>query len=210
MVIFCIIAGWENRAQGLYGGQNQVVKEVTGQSIADSSIFTGLFADSQMHHQPPPKLEDFLGGDTSSFQAETQDSSSLTHIYDQSGGASAYFNDHHDFKTINPGSAGFQAFSANSGSEVDDSASVARTQLGCVDYTGQYTESGQDLALSQCPNGGLSLGGNNNQRSEKALVSVDSDSCKRISDTFGQRTSIYRGVTRYYISPVLILTGFSV
>lgn len=175
-----------------------MVKEVTGQSIADSSIFTGLFVDSQMHHQPPPKLEDFLGGDTSSFQTETQDSSSLTHIYDQSG-ASAYFNDHHDFKTINPGSAGFQAFSANSGSEVDDSASVARTQLGCVDYTGQYTESGHELALSQCPNGGLSLGGNNNQRSEKALVSVDSDSCKRITDTFGQRTSIYRGVTRYYI-----------
>ncbi|KAE9466247.1 hypothetical protein C3L33_01848, partial [Rhododendron williamsianum] len=191
-------SGWENRSQGLYGGQNQVVKEVTGQSIADSSIFTGLFVDSQMHHQPPPKLEDFLGGDTSSFQTETQDSSSLTHIYDQSG-ASAYFNDHHDFKTINPGSAGFQAFSANSGSEVDDSASVARTQLGCVDYTGQYTESGHELALSQCPNGGLSLGGNNNQRSEKALVSVDSDSCKRITDTFGQRTSIYRGVTRYYI-----------
>ncbi|XP_058179622.1 AP2-like ethylene-responsive transcription factor AIL6 [Rhododendron vialii] len=189
-------SGWENRSQGLYGGQNQVVKEVTGQSIADSSIFTGLFVDSQMHHQPPPKLEDFLGGDTSSFQTETQDSSSLTHIYDQSG-ASAYFNDHHDFKTINPGSAGFQAFSANSGSEVDDSASVARTQLGCVDYAGQYTESGHELALSQCPNGGLSLGGNNNQRSEKALVSVDSDSCKRITDTFGQRTSIYRGVTRH-------------
>lgn len=175
-----------------------MVKEVTGQSIADSSIFTGLFVDSQMHHQPPRKLEDFLGGDTSSFQTETQDSSSLTHIYDQSG-ASAYFNDHHDFKTINPGSAGFQAFSTNSGSEVDDSASVARIQLGCVDYTGQYTESGHELALSQCPNGGLSLGGNNNQRSEKALVSVDSDSCKRITDTFGQRTSIYRGVTRYYI-----------
>ncbi|KAH7851435.1 hypothetical protein Vadar_011557 [Vaccinium darrowii] len=182
--------GWENRSQGLYGGQNQVAKQVTGQSIADSSIFTGLFVDSQsIHHQPPPKLEDFLGGDTSSFQTETQDSSSLTHIYDQSN--SAYFNDHHDFKTV-----GFQAFSANSGSEVDDSASVARTQLGCVDFTGQYTESGHELALSQCPTGALSLGGNI-QRSEKALVSVDSDSCKKITDTFGQRTSIYRGVTRH-------------
>lgn len=199
----CIIAGWENRSQGLYGGQNQVAKQVTGQSIADSSIFTGLFVDSQsIHHQPPPKLEDFLGGDTSSFQTETQDSSSLTHIYDQSN--SAYFNDHHDFKTV-----GFQAFSANSGSEVDDSASVARTQLGCVDFTGQYTESGHELALSQCPTGALSLGGNI-QRSEKALVSVDSDNCKKITDTFGQRTSIYRGVTRYSIFLFLKLTGFFV
>ncbi|XP_042024087.1 AP2-like ethylene-responsive transcription factor AIL7 isoform X2 [Salvia splendens] len=31
----------------------------------------------------------------------------------------------------------------------------------------------------------------------KALVSAESDGCKKIADTFGQRTSIYRGVTRH-------------
>ncbi|XP_042020267.1 AP2-like ethylene-responsive transcription factor AIL6 [Salvia splendens] len=31
----------------------------------------------------------------------------------------------------------------------------------------------------------------------KALVSTESDSCKKIADKFGQRTSIYRGVTRH-------------
>ncbi|GFY94086.1 AINTEGUMENTA-like 7 [Actinidia rufa] len=174
--------GWENKAQ-----------EVTAQNIADSTIFT-TFLDSQIQQQPPPKLEDFLGNDSSlvrysDSQTETQDSS-LTHLYDQGG--SAYFHDHNDLKTV-PAAAGFQAFSGNSVSEVDDSVSVARTQLGS-------TESGTELGFSQCPNGALSLGVRARARargSEKALVSVDSESCKKISDTFGQRTSIYRGVTRH-------------
>ncbi|PRQ37721.1 hypothetical protein RchiOBHm_Chr4g0405741 [Rosa chinensis] len=57
-------------------------------------------------------------------QTETQDSS-LTQIYDQ---GSTYFGDHHqnqDLKEI----TWFQAFSAKSGFEVEDSASMARTQL---------------------------------------------------------------------------------
>ncbi|PSS21473.1 AP2-like ethylene-responsive transcription factor [Actinidia chinensis var. chinensis] len=170
--------GWENKAQ-----------EDTAQNIADSTIFT-TFLDSQIQQQPPPKLEDFLGNDSSlvrysDSQTETQDSS-LTHLYDQGG--SAYFHDHNDLKTV-PAAAGFQAFSGNSGSEVDDSVSVARTQLGS-------TESGTELGFSQCPNGALSLGVRA-RGSVKALVSVDSESCKKISDTFGQRTSIYRGVTRH-------------
>ncbi|KAA8530750.1 hypothetical protein F0562_005482 [Nyssa sinensis] len=154
--------GWTNpRAQAVYTEDNQV-KEVTGQNIGDSSIFTS-FIDSEIQHQTTPKLEDFLSGDSTSLvrysdsQTETQDSS-LTHIYEQS--ASAYFNDHQDFKTI-AATAGFQAFSTNSGSEVDDSASVARTRLACGEFA------------------------------------VDSESCKKITDTFGQRTSIYRGVTRH-------------
>ena len=68
---------------------------------------------------------------------------------------------------------------------------MARTQLGS-------TESGTELGFSQCPNGALSLGVRA-RGSVKALVSVDSESCKKISDTFGQRTSIYRGVTRYCV-----------
>ncbi|WVZ12546.1 hypothetical protein V8G54_017076 [Vigna mungo] len=57
----------------------------------------------------------------SDSQTETQDSS-LTHMYDHHG--SAYFGDQQDLKAI----AGFQAFSTNSGSEVDDSASIGKGQ----------------------------------------------------------------------------------
>nr|QNI23750.1 AP2/ERF transcription factor [Camptotheca acuminata] len=189
--------GWTNpRAQAIYIGGNQV-KEVTEQNISDLSIFPS-FIDSEIQQQTAPKLEDFLGGDSTSLvrysdsQTETQDSS-LTHIYEQS--ASAYFNDHQDFKTI-AATAGFQAFSTNSGSEVDDSASVARTQFACGEFAGQSIESGNELAFPACPTGGLSLGVNT-QSSDKAVISVDSESCKKINDTFGQRTSIYRGVTRH-------------
>ncbi|XP_073145104.1 AP2-like ethylene-responsive transcription factor AIL7 [Henckelia pumila] len=109
--------------------------------------------------QAPPKLEDFFGGDST----ETQDST-LTHIYD-SHQAAAYFRpgDQQDLKAITE----FEAFSANSGSEVDESSL------------------------------GFSNGDNKNNSNNKAIVSVESESCKKIADTFGQRTSIYRGVTRH-------------
>ncbi|XP_071913838.1 AP2-like ethylene-responsive transcription factor AIL6 isoform X1 [Coffea arabica] len=166
------------------GWQNSKPEEVTEQS--NMNVYT-TFLDQ---NQAPPKLEDFLGGDST----ETQDSS-LTHI-SASAAAAAYFNDHHhqDLKNI----TGFQAFSTNSGSEVDDSASVARTQVMCAEFTGQSIESGTELAYPQCPTGALSLGVNaQNPPDQKAIVAVDSESCKKITDTFGQRTSIYRGVTRH-------------
>ncbi|KAJ8540142.1 hypothetical protein K7X08_026531 [Anisodus acutangulus] len=162
----------------------------------------GLFVDSpQIIHQnhqpqPPPKLEDFFGGET-----ETQDSSSLTHIYDHhnhhhhGGGRSAvaggYFTDgRQDLNTVG---GGFQTFSTNSGSEVDDSSHVMGTEFA--------TESSNELGYSQCRTtaGALSLAVNNiNSTVEKAIVnSVDSESCKKITDHLGQRTSIYRGVTRH-------------
>ncbi|GLU13034.1 hypothetical protein SLE2022_296830 [Rubroshorea leprosula] len=169
-------------------------------TIADSSFFI----DPQTQTQPAPKLEDFLG-DSSSIvrysdsQTETQDSS-LTQIYDH---GSAYFNERQDLKAI----AGFQAFSTNSGSEVDDSSSMGRTQLTGAEFVGHSMESsGTDLGFSNCPTGALSLRVNqssdtnktsNNDNNTKAIVSVDSDSSKKIADTFGQRTSIYRGVTRH-------------
>ncbi|GMI67970.1 PLETHORA 3, AINTEGUMENTA-like 6 [Hibiscus trionum] len=154
-------------------------KETQAPAMADESPILTSF-----HHQVP-KLEDFLG-DSSSFvrysdsQTETQESS-LTQIYEHS--ATAYFNEHHDLKAV----TGFQTFSTNSGSEVDD------TQLTAVEFTGH----------SSCATGGaLSLGANqsvenNNNSNTKAIVSVDSDSSKKMVDTFGQRTSIYRGVTRH-------------
>ncbi|XP_022136720.1 AP2-like ethylene-responsive transcription factor AIL6, partial [Momordica charantia] len=51
-----------------------------------------------------------------------------------------------------------------------------------------------------CPTGALSLAvaqTSDTAAASAALVAVDSDSSKKIADTFGQRTSIYRGVTRH-------------
>ncbi|KAF3439196.1 hypothetical protein FNV43_RR17471 [Rhamnella rubrinervis] len=185
--------GWTNpKSQIYYTEEDNQRKECQGPSIADSPITS--FLDPQSQSQSAPKLEDFLGDSSSMVrysdsQTETQDSS-LTQIYDQ---GSAYFGDQQqDLKAI----AGFQAFSTNSGSEVDDSASILRTQLTCGEFTGHSIESsGNDLAFSSCPTGSLSLGVT--PSSEKAIVSADSDSTKKIADTFGQRTSIYRGVTRH-------------
>ncbi|XVF15303.1 hypothetical protein REPUB_Repub09cG0139600 [Reevesia pubescens] len=200
--------GWTNPKHQVFftDGEENQSKETQPPAMADeSSILTNF-------HQQAPKLEDFLG-DSSSIvrysdsQTETQDSS-LTQIYDQSG--SVYFNDHQDLKAI----TGFQTFSTNSGSEVDDSSSMGRTQLTTVEFPGHSIESsGTELGFSNCPTAGaLSLGvtqscktnnninktnENNNNNNNKAIVSVDSDSSKKIADTFGQRTSIYRGVTRH-------------
>lgn len=166
-----------------------------GSSVSESNMITSFY-DLQNQNQSVPKLEDFLGGDSSMVrysdsQTETQDSS-LTQIYDQS---STYFADqqHQDLKAI----TGFQAFSTNSGSEVDDSASIAKTQLTGGEFTcHSISSSGNELGFSNCPTGSLSLGVT--PISEKAIVAVDTDSSsKKIADTFGQRTSIYRGVTRY-------------
>ena len=199
-----LFAGWTNpKPQVMYTeGDDYQVKEAATPSITNSSMLTS-FVDPQLHHQQVPKLEDFLGGDSSSLvrysesQTETQDSS-LTHIYDH---GSAYFNEQQDLKAI-AATAGFQAFSTNSGSEVEDSSSIGRTQLASSDFPGHSIESGNELAFSHCPTGALSLGvtttTTTTQRSDQqAIVSADSECSKKIADTFGQRTSIYRGVTRY-------------
>ncbi|XP_039053506.1 AP2-like ethylene-responsive transcription factor AIL6 [Hibiscus syriacus] len=168
---------WENPKQVFTLGVTRR-KETQDPVMADESPFLTSF-----HHQVP-KLEDFLG-DSSSIvrcsdsQTETQNSS-LTQIYDQS--VTAYFNEHQYLNSI----TGFQAFSTNSGSEVNDSSSMGRTQLTTVEFP----------IHSSCATGeALSLGVT--QSNNKAIVSVDSDSSKKIVDTFGQRTSIYRGVTRH-------------
>lgn len=176
-------------------GEESQAKEALVQSLADSSIFTS-FIDTQSQNQAIPKLEDFLG-DSSSLvrhsdsQTETQDSS-LTQIYNQ---GAAYFNEQQDIKAI----AGLKTFSTISGSDVADSASVAaRTQqVTCAEFAGHNPKesSGNELDFTNCAEGALALGVA--QRSEKAIVSVESDKTKKIADTFGQRTSIYRGVTRY-------------
>ncbi|KAK3411810.1 hypothetical protein EUGRSUZ_I00564 [Eucalyptus grandis] len=167
-----------------------------------------LFADIA---SAPPKLEDFLRDSST-----TEDSSLTTHIYDRS--SSHYFDDghghgghhhhhHHDLNAI----AGFQTISANSGSEVDDSGSMGRaTQAHLAEFNRHSTESaGTELGFAAAGGGGgaLSLGvvvtaaaASQPQSTEKAAVAVtaaDSDGSKKINDSFGQRTSIYRGVTRH-------------
>ncbi|CAN6810625.1 unnamed protein product [Brassica oleracea] len=227
--------GWTNQKP-----QEEEEAQITA-SMADSTILTS-FVDSQNHSQNHiPKLEDFLGDFrySDNSQTETQDSSSLTHIYDprHHQNQTGFYSDHnHDFKTM----TGFQtAFSTNSGSEVDDSVSMSRTHLA-GEYLGHVVESsGQELGFihgGANTGGVLSLGvninntnnhasndnnkiseynyrGNNNgeriinnnnrektdSEKEKPVVAVErSDSSnKKVADTFGQRTSIYRGVTRH-------------
>ncbi|KAH1047599.1 hypothetical protein J1N35_038383 [Gossypium stocksii] len=168
--------GWTNPKHQAFvqGEKNQSEEAQTAASMADESpIFTSF-------HYQAPKLEDFLGDSSSMVrysdsQAETQEDSSLTQIYDPS--VSTYFDHHQDLNQI----TGFQTFSTNSGSEVDESSSRGRTQLTGVELPGHSIESS----------------GNNTTNNNKAIVSVDSDNSKKIADTFGQRTSIYRGVTRH-------------
>lgn len=208
-------AGWTNPKSQVFFTEEENIqaKELEAAAAqtmaADSSILPSL---TQTH--PIPKLEDFFA-DSSSLvhsQTETQDSS-LTNIYDHHHHGSAYFNGHQqDLKAI----AGFQVFSTNSGSEVDDSTSMTRTQLPAAEFAGHSIEStGNELGFSnRCPTtGSLSLGVNNNATNntnsndnvnknqscseKKAIVSADSDCTKKVADTFGQRTSIYRGVTRH-------------
>lgn len=194
-----MFAGWTNpKTQVLYTQveQNQSKESQQVQNMGESSFLTG-FMEPQNQNQSVPKLEDFLGDSSSSMmrysdsQTDTQDSSTLTHIYDQ---GSAYYSDQQDLKAI----AGFQAFSTNSGSEVDDSASIAKTQATCGEFVAHSIESsGNELTFSSGATGTLSLGVTQCS-DQKAIAPADTDSSKKIADTFGQRTSIYRGVTRYY------------
>ncbi|CAH8282029.1 unnamed protein product [Eruca vesicaria subsp. sativa] len=216
--------GWTNqKPQEFFKEEAQIAA-----SMADSTILTTFQTHSQSHI---PKLEDFLGDVrySDNSQSETQDSSSLSQIYDpRHQNQTGFYSDH------NQTMAGFQtAFSTNSGSEVDDSASIARTHL-TGEYLGHVVESsGSELGFhgGGANNGGaLSLGVNinntnhsdNNQitehhynverisnnnsektdsekEKEKPVVAVETSDCsnKKIPDTFGQRTSIYRGVTRH-------------
>ncbi|XP_054809381.1 AP2-like ethylene-responsive transcription factor AIL6 [Prosopis cineraria] len=193
--------GWSNpKPQVLYSQVelDEGKESQAAQNMVESSFHPG-FMEPQNHDQPVPKLEDFLGDSSSSImrysdsQTDTQDSSTLTHIYDQ---GSTYFSDQQDLKAI----AGFQAFSTNSGSEVDDSASIGKTQAASGEFAAHSLESSRhELAFSSgTTTGTLSLGVTTPRcADQKTIVPVDSDSSKKIADTFGQRTSIYRGVTRH-------------
>ncbi|KAK4760908.1 hypothetical protein SAY87_005801 [Trapa incisa] len=146
----------------------------------------------QFMNSPIMKLENFFGDNQTDTQ---QDSSSLTHIYEPTG--SVYFSDQADLKAF---AGAFQSFSANSGSEVEDSVSQGlhsgthRQQL-THEFAGHAVDSEghgiSDLAAAVRPSVAVS------DMSRNSAVSTGASDCsKKVADTFGQRTSIYRGVTR--------------
>nr|WDA42966.1 AP2-like ethylene-responsive transcription factor AIL6 [Fagopyrum tataricum] len=151
---------WMNSkaATEIYGGD----EEQSNHQIQDSALIND--------YHTTPKLENFLGANTTSSLNTQDTSSTLTQIYDPNALVSTYFTDVTPSTAPPPNS--FQAFSTNSGSEVDDSASAGRaSQLACVEFRGQSPVESQN---------GLSLAVG-----------------KKVGDSFGQRTSIYRGVTRH-------------
>lgn len=137
--------------------------------------------DSETENQPllVPKVEDFFENQTETQQED----SSLTQVYDH-GSASVYFGDHQDLNAI-PGFIAFPAIT-KSGSELDDSASDKATRVAPAELGGHSRESSK---------GALSLG--DAASHDKAIIPVEFATQKKVSPTIGQRTSIYRGVTRY-------------
>ncbi|KAL7143886.1 hypothetical protein ABFS83_08G221600 [Erythranthe nasuta] len=198
---FYASAGWPNqKAEEAMYAEAENHHHQAKEHNDDASIMFNTY----MH--APPKLEDFFADST-----ETQDSS-LTHIYDHhqgvasgGGGGAAYFGngEQQDLKTV----VGFQAFSANSGSEVDDSAFAAQTRspvesaAELVPYSHCYpitdNNNNNNNTANNNNSNSLSVEVNGNNNKTTAIVAADRQSGKKISDTFGQRTSIYRGVTRH-------------
>ncbi|PHT50123.1 hypothetical protein CQW23_09870 [Capsicum baccatum] len=107
-----------------------------------------------------------------------------------------YHSHHQDFKSLTV----FQAFSTNSGSEVQHSigAEFDTNKLGYTTCVAPPPPPAP--AHVPAPTRAMSLAvnatTNHCPKKEKAIVAVVDESCKKISDTFGQRISIYRGVTR--------------
>ncbi|XP_058069370.1 AP2-like ethylene-responsive transcription factor AIL6 isoform X2 [Magnolia sinica] len=185
-----------------------------GSSFLDSSsssqncFFEALHGNEWPNFKPPipyttefretqhsvPKMEDFLAthfapmAHYSDGRVDAAEESSLSSVYEQ------------DLKTIAAAApVGFHAFSANSGSEADDSASVTGNMLPTGNFSDYSPESGSELAFSENTRG-FSLVGP--QRLEKAgggvVIAAAADAAvAKVADASGQRTSVYRGVTRH-------------
>ncbi|ANM68517.1 AINTEGUMENTA-like 7 [Arabidopsis thaliana] len=180
--------------------------------MADSTTLSTFFDHSQTQI---PKLEDFLGDSFvrySDNQTETQDSSSLTPFYDPrhrtvAEGVTGFFSDHHqpDFKTINSGPEIFDdSTTSNIGGTHLSSHVVESSTTAKLGFNGDCTTTGGVLSLGvnntsdqplSCNNG--ERGGNSNKKKTVSKKETSDDSKKKIVETLGQRTSIYRGVTRH-------------
>ncbi|KAL5705349.1 hypothetical protein ACHQM5_023663 [Ranunculus cassubicifolius] len=169
--------------------------------------------DNNFHYYQPtvPKLEDFLGAHSLPRYSDTQTTetqeSSLSNAYDQDhnfgedlkagageGGITVSTGFHHQQATT---------FSTNSGSEVEDSVSATENRFSCGNFQSNSFESkNNELMFCNDNNGGpqaLSLGvsQDNNNIVSVQPADIPTPSKKLTSDTFGQRTSVYRGVTRH-------------
>ncbi|KAL8170860.1 hypothetical protein V2J09_022664 [Rumex salicifolius] len=146
-----------------------------------------------------PKIADFLGVGVSKWDHHQQQQQQQQHEQSQQGSELVTFNDSDYLFTNNVGLIPLQS----AGGEVGG---------GTINYD-QFQESGsslQSLTLS------MASGGNNNNKSGASASNCDTNSAdtnintaasaispvveatpRRTLDTFGQRTSIYRGVTRH-------------
>ncbi|CAN6449533.1 unnamed protein product [Victoria cruziana] len=148
--------------------------------------------------QEMPKLADFLGGrPTPSLSRSGGHGPELNAVYER--GASFSFGEP-ELRMI--AASGMQALPMGSVSEID-SVSCVRAKTAGGNYNGCSTDSGSDF-FSSC---GLGVGqapGLLSQTEsvasdgvEKSVVTIESPASKKTIDTFGQRTSIYRGVTKH-------------
>ncbi|CAN1288480.1 AP2-like ethylene-responsive transcription factor AIL7 [Linum perenne] len=140
--------------------------------MTETALLTS-FMDQQQHHQTQqPKLEDFLG-----------DSAAAMVRYENGGEAAAAAADSSSLTQIYDNGAGGVAYF----SDQQDLKAIAAFQGGFSTNSGA-SEVDDDSSIMSSSNS-----------SEKALavVAVESDCTKKLADTFGQRTSIYRGVTRH-------------
>ncbi|KAG2293584.1 hypothetical protein Bca52824_040253 [Brassica carinata] len=159
-----------------------VLKEEAETSMADSTNLASFF--NPQTHSPThiPKLEDFLG-DSSSFvrfpdnQPDTLDSSSLTQIYDPRHltGVTGLFSDRqHDFKAVEGG--------VSEGCTKEGALSLAVNNTD-----GERVRNSRKVKVSK--------------KQAKAVETTSTDDLtkknKKVAESFGQRTSIYRGVTRH-------------
>ncbi|XP_043712494.1 AP2-like ethylene-responsive transcription factor AIL7 [Telopea speciosissima] len=183
---------WPN-LKAPYAEENKDVKEIKVPTSINGCFPVPANFNHQIQHHTVPKLEDFLGGhghssslvQYSESQTETKESS-LSNFYKQGLGI---LGDQEPLKNFAPVPTRFQAFSASNsgGSEiVEDSVSA--------NGTSRFTCG--DLFFSESPQA-LSLAVSQSSVSEKAVVPTESESLKKMTDTFGQRTSVYRGVTKH-------------
>lgn len=159
-----------------------VLKEEAETSMADSTALASFF--NPQTHSPThiPKLEDFLGDSSSSSfvrfpdnHPETLDSSSLYHPRHHTG-VTGLFSDHQhdDFQAVEGG--------AKEGCTKEGALSLAVNNTD-----GERVKSSRKVTVSK--------------KEAKAVETTSTDDStkkkKKVVESFGQRTSIYRGVTRH-------------
>ncbi|XP_057422228.1 AP2-like ethylene-responsive transcription factor AIL6 isoform X2 [Lotus japonicus] len=175
--------------------KSEMLNQNEMQRVTEGSILTSLMDDSsppQIENQPPmavvSKLEDFFESHQGEvMQGSGSSSSSLSQIYEHVPPPPGFFNGEQDLKAAVDVAAEFRA-------KLDDSVEIPKNdvvpggEFGVNSAEGNKDETLSVVAVKSSD--------------EKAVVVVaaaaDSDASKNVvAHTFGQRTSIYRGVTRH-------------